>query len=181
MGITAGSRTTAATAGVVLIGGLTVSLYSALHDNIAVSIAGLCLTLAALTAVVLILIHRWVTDTRDERRVLAALQREAQGQKATYITAQAALENEHGRLARDLAVERAALTARLKAELAALEQEFEERRATLAAETMEATLLMVHEGKFAPATTRDATLIEFPRQHPQTERQRSREHGVVRP
>lgn len=185
MSITTGTRTTAATAGVVLIGGLTVSLHSAIHRNVPGAIGGLGITLAALTAIVLILIHRWVTDTRDERRALAALQREAQSQKATCIAAKAALENERGRLAQDVAAERAALTARLKAERAAIEREFEEERATLVAETMEATFLMVRDGKFDPSTARDATLIEFPRQHPQQERhaegQRSRERGAVRP
>lgn len=183
--ITTGTRTTAATAGVALIGGLTVSLHSAVHHNIPEAIGGLGITLAALTTIVLTLIHRWVTDTRDERRILAALQREAQGQKSTYIAAKAALENEQGRLAQDVAAEHAALNARLKAERAALEREFEEQRATLIAETMEATFLMVRDGKFDPGTARDATLIEFPRQHPQqerqAERQRSREQGAVRP
>lgn len=179
MDLATGTRTTAATAGVVLIGGLTVSIHGALNDDIPAALCGLAVTLVALTALVLTLIRGWVTDTRDERRTLAALQREAQTREATYIAAKAALENEQGRLAKDVAAERAALTARLKAERDALESEFEERRATLISETMTATFLMFHEGKFAPEDLRKGTVIRFPNQQLQPERQR--EHGGVRP
>lgn len=179
MSLANGTKATATAAAVAVAIGLTVILYSITHGNLPHSIGGLGLTVLGLTVLVLINIRQWITDTSAERALLAAAQREAQNQKNVYITAQAALENEQGRLAQDLAAERAALDARLAAEREALRDEFEERRATLQAETMEATVMMLRGDGFAPSTT--GQLIQFPKQHPQQERHRSREHGVVGP
>lgn len=163
------------------LGGLATVVHGIIRSNAAHSVGGGFLAVAGLAVLALVAIYRWVTDTRDERRALAAAQREAQGRKDTYLAAQAALENEQGRLNRDVAAERAALDARLKAEREAIAAEFEERRAALIAETMEATLLMVQDGKLAPQPT--GKLIRFPHQQTdhQPERERSREHGVVGP
>lgn len=176
-------KTTAAAAALVVAAGIAATLYGLIYDDLPRSIAGLGLTVVGLTVIVLIVIHRWVTDTRAERQLLAASQREAQSQKSVYVVAQAALENEQGRLNRDMAVERLALSARLKAEREALARDFAEQRAIVIAETMEATVMMYRSGKFAPTQTATGNLIEFPRQHPerQEERARSREHGVVGP
>lgn len=176
-------KTTAAVAAAVVLAGLAALLYGLVRDDLPRSIAGLGLAIVGLTVISLIAIRRWVTDTRDERRLLAASQREAQSQKSVHIAAQAALECEQGRLNQDMAAERRALTVRLKAEREAMARDFAEQRATVIAETMEATFLMFHSGKFAPTKTVSGNLIEFPRQHPerQQERARSREHGVVGP
>lgn len=176
-------KTTAAAAALVVAAGLAAILYGLVYDDLPRSIAGLGLTIVGLTVIVLIVIRRWVTDTRAERQLLAAAQREAHNQKSVYVAAQAALENEQGRLNRDMAAERLALSARLKSERDALARDFAEQRATVIAETMEATFHMFRGGKFAPTQTVTGNLIEFPRQHPerQEERARSREHGVVGP
>lgn len=173
------TRNTAATGAAVTLGGLATVIHGIIRNNPAHSAGGGFVALAGLTVIALVVLHQWITDTRDERRALAAAQREAQGRKDTYLAAKAALENEQGRLNRDMAAERANLDARLKAEREAVAADFEERRAALIAETMEATLLMVHNGSLAPQPS--AKLIQFP--HQQTERQpeRSREHGVVGP
>lgn len=173
------TRNTAATGAAVTLGGLATVIHGIIRNNPAHSAGGGFVALAGLTVIALVVLHQWITDTRDERRTLAAAQREAQGRKDTYLAAKAALENEQGRLNRDMAAERANLDARLKAEREAIAADFEERRAALIAETMEATLLMVHNGNLAPQPS--AKLIQFP--HQQTERQpeRSREHGVVGP
>lgn len=183
MELTSGTRTTAAAASVAGLVGLVVTFHGAVRDQLAHSLGGVCLTMIALTALILVAIRKWVTDTSLERTVLAATQREAQTERSRYVALQAALENEQGRLRQDMAAERAALTARLKSERAALAAEFDERRDSLIAETMEATVLLHINGKLAPGKPTAGTLIPFPNQQSQggLERARSREHGVVGP
>lgn len=179
MDLTAGTRATttgAVAAGVV---GLAVTLHGAIRNQPANSLSGICITMVALTGLILIALRKWTTDTRDDRRILAAGQREAQTRKDVYLAAQAALENEQSRLNRDMAAERAALAARLMAEREQLRAEFEEQRATLIAETMEVAFLMMRNGDLDPKASAQSNLIPFPHQQPQ--RERSREHGVVRP
>lgn len=183
MDLTVGTKVIAGTAGATAAGGLAVSLYGIIRSDIARAMGGTCLTLTALTAVALVLIRRWITDTRDERRALAGAQRAAQSEQARYFASQAALEVEQGRLSRDMAAERRAITARMKAEREALAAEFEERRASLIAETMEATVLMIRDGKLAPAQPTQSKVIQLRQRQPQEHpaRERSREHGVVGP
>jgi hypothetical protein len=186
MGLTSGSRATIVVAAAAMLGGLPVLLYGIWRDDTARSLGGACLVMAALILISLVLIHRWITDTRDERRVLAAAQRQAIDERTRYIAAQAALENEQARLNRDMAAERHRIAAQLIAEREAMRDEFEEQRAALVAQTMEATVMMIRGGKFAPDDTpQGGTLIKFPRDLPQQTpapaRERSREHGVVGP
>lgn len=162
-----------------MAGGLALVIHGTAHREPAHTLGGTCITLTAVAVFALTLIRRWIVDTRDERRILAAAQREAIAEQSRYIAGQAALENEQGRLEQDMAAERAALAARLKAEREALAAEFAERRDSLIAETMEATVLMMKEGKLAPGQQATANLIPFPKQEPQ--RARTREHGVVGP
>jgi len=166
-----------------MAGGLLVVLHGTLRSNLAHTVGGTCLTLVALTGIALILIRRWIVDTSEERRILAASQREAQNQKTTYIAAQATLEVEQGRLTRDRALQVRADAARLTAEREAMVAEFEEKRAALVSETMEATVRMIRGGKLTPPAAAESKVIQFPHQHPQhqPERARSREHGVVGP
>jgi hypothetical protein len=174
MNLTGGTRATATTAGTILLGGLTLTLYGAIRDNFAHSLGGACLTITALTVIALVIIRRWIVDTSNERRRLAEDQRRTQDEYASYIALKAALEVEQGRLRQDISAEHAALNERLAVERAKMEADFEERRATLRAETMEATFLMFHNGKFAPGASQTGQLIPFPQQEPQ--RQRAREH-----
>lgn len=183
MGITHGARVTTGAAGAAAAGGLAVVLYGTLRDDLARAVGGTAVAFTALTVLALILLHRWIADTSDERRILAATQRESVAERSRYFAAQAALENEQGRLNRDMAAERAALAARLQAEREALAAEFEEQRATLIAETMEATVLMIRDGKLAPDTQTQSKVIQIRERQAQRqlERERSREHGVVGP
>lgn len=174
MELTGGTRATATMAGTILLGGLTLTLYGAIRDNTAHSLSGTCLTITAITAIVLLAIRHWVVDTREERRRLAEDQRRTQDEYASYIALKAALEVEQGRLRQDISAEHAALNERLAVERRKLEAEFEERRAALVSETMETTFLMFHDNKFAPGTARAGRIIPFPQQEP--ERQRAREH-----
>jgi hypothetical protein len=173
----------AAAATAALLAGPAAILYGIARDEQPSSTGGLGLTVIGLTILILIVIRKWVTDTLTERLALGAAQREAQTQRDRYVAAQAALENEQGRLRQDLNAEHLALAARLEVERAAIERDFEEQRAALIAETVEATFLMIHSGKCAPTRNGTGNLIQFPQQHPQhqAERTRSREHGVVGP
>jgi hypothetical protein len=148
------------------------------HD-LARALAGTCLLLTTLTVIALALLHRWITDTSDQRRVLAEKEAQADAERSRYFALEAALEGEHSRLSMELAGQRASLAAQLVAERRALEAVFEERRATLICETTEAVVQMFQGGKLAPASVARGKVIQFPNQIP--EHSRSREQEVVGP
>jgi hypothetical protein len=172
-----------ATAGatVVLIVGFAVIAYSTRHGNVAGSIGGACLILCALTLIALVLIKRWVCNTSEERRIYGAATQAAQNAHTRYIACQAALENEQGRLNRDMAAERARIAAQLIAEREKMARDFKEERATLAAEAFRTGAEMERAGMLRPEAAQPANLIHFPRDLPQQQREHSREHGVVGP
>lgn len=179
MGLTGGTRATATTGVGALLAGAAVTIHAVARADPAQALGGLCLTMAALTLIALLFIHHWFTNTSEERRALAAATRAAEDERNRYVSLEAALENEHGRRSQAVAAERAGLAVRLATEREALRSEFEERRASLIAETMEATVRMYRNGKFAPQATAKGNLIPFPQQ--QSERERSRGHNVVGP
>lgn len=162
-----------------MLGGLGLTLHGVWRDQASHSLAGVVLSMIALTIIILAVIHRWVTDTRLERQALAAAQRLAQTERATYTAAKAALENEQARLYRDLAADRAADTRRLKAERQAMEDEFEDARAELSNNAMEILATWMVGGKVRPPERQAGNLIQFPRQEPK--RERAHEHGAVGP
>jgi hypothetical protein len=166
-----------------MFGGATITLYGVVRRDPTLSLGGACLTMIALTLIALFFIHRWFTNTNEERRVLAERTRAADDERNRYVSLKAALENEQGRLSRDMAAERAALAVRLATEREAQRVEFEELRASLIAETMEATVRMFHNGKFAPEVQKIGNLIPFPeQQHDRLPaRARSHDQGSARP
>ncbi|WP_329215071.1 hypothetical protein OG352_05935 [Streptomyces sp. NBC_01485] len=181
MDLTGGMRATVTAAGTILLGGLSTSLYGVHHDDLARSVGGAFLAVTALIFIALAVIRRWIIETGHERSRLADSERRAQDEHASYIALKAALENEQGRLRQDISAEHAALNERLKAERRKMEADFEEGRATLISETMEATVRMFHNGKFAPDTAVAGQLIPFPQQEPARQRERSRGHEVGGP
>jgi hypothetical protein len=178
---TATSKAAIAGAILIMIAGFAAILYTARHGNEAVSIAGACLILSGLTLTALIQVKGWTTNTSDERRILAAAQREAIAERSRYITARAALEGEHNRLAQNMATERAQLTARLDTERKKMRDDFEGERATIMAEAFQTGAEMERAGLLKPGTPKQGNLIQFPRGLPDQQRERSREHGVVGP
>lgn len=181
MSLTNSARITAATAATTALGGLATTLHGAINDSPARAIGGVGLTMTGLTTIALILIRRWVTDISDDRQALAAAQCEAQQERSSYFALKAALENEQGRLSQDLATERRDLEARLVAERQAMADDFEAKRGNLIAETMEAAVLMMCNGEFAPAATSQGKLIRFPHPERAEARERARGHNVVGP
>lgn len=185
MGLTANSKMGVAAAVGILIVGFAVIIRSTMQDHVAGSIAGACLVMSGLTITVLVLCRHWIMDTRDERRVLAAAQRQADGERTRYIAVQAAFENEQVRLKRDMAAERARMAATLAAERKAMAAEFAETRATEMSDAFRAGAEMERAGMLKPArATTPGNLIQFPGQGQparEPQRERSREHGVVGP
>jgi hypothetical protein len=177
------SRVTIASAAALILAGLTIVLHGIALDDIPRSVGGLGVALVGATATALVMIRIWVTDTGEQRHQLAHDQRLALAQRDRYFAAQAALECEQSRITQAAAAERAANAARLAAERDALHTEFEERRAALIAETMEATILMLRGDKLTADEKPAGNLIPFPQQllHREPEQARSREHGVVGP
>lgn len=179
MGLTGRTRVAIATGIGALLAGTAVTLDAIARTDPAQALGGLCLVMVALTLIALLFIHHWFTNTSEERHVLAERTRAAEEEQNRYVSLKAALENEQGRLARDMAAERASLAERLVAEREALISELEERRAVIVAETMEATVRMYRNGKFAPQPSEKGILIPFPKQQP--ERARAHGHNGVGP
>lgn len=183
MEFTATSKAAATVAAVLLTSGFAAIIHSVSTDNVAASIGGACLVMVALTVTVCVLVRHWIVDTNTERAILAAAQHEAQAERSRYFAAQAALENEMGRLNRDMAAERARIARSLAAEQAKLRAQFEEERAELAAEAFRTGVEMERAGMLKPGAEKtQGVLIRFPR-HPEhaAEQERSREHGHVGP
>lgn len=182
MDVTGGMRAATAAGTAVLISGLGVTLHGIIRDDLSHSIGGTCLTLVALLTIGLVVLRRWIVDTSERERLLDEARRFADAERVRYIAAQAALENEQGRLTQDRAAERLADAARLIEERKALRAEFEEQRATLITETMEATVRMIQQRRLvaSPAPSKVIQLRQPQRQR-LVERERSREHGVVGP
>lgn len=183
MDVTAGTKATATAAAAVMAGGIAVILYGVIRDDLSRSLGGACLTMTALTLIALIAIRKWTTDTGEERRILAAAQRETQSERTRYIAAQAALENELNRLIRDAAADRARGHVALNSEREAIHQQFEEKRAQLVCDTLAIAVGLVRGTTDDHARAENNVVIQFPTQQPEQtgERERSREHGVVGP
>ncbi len=179
MDLTSGTRVTVTTAGTTLLGGLSLTAYGAICDDVAHSVSGTCFTIVAITVIALLVIRRWVIDTSDERRHLAEAGRRAHDEYASYIALKAALLNEQGRLRQDISAEHAALNERLATERAAMQEEFELKRTELSNEAMKIAFSWVESGKVRPPERARNNLIPFPQQDQQQER--AREHGVVGP
>jgi hypothetical protein len=164
-----------------LLAGLITVLHGTYRGDLGHTVGGTCLTLIALTSLALVFIRKWVIDTNDERRILAAAQRSAEAERARYFAAQAALENEQGRLRQDITAERQANAVRLKTEREALANEFEAKRGELAAEAMEVAVRLVCGKKLDPRQVATAKLIQFPQNLPHQQHDRARERGEVAP
>ncbi|WP_345589199.1 hypothetical protein [Streptomyces marokkonensis] len=141
--------------------------------------------MTGLSLVILIFVRRWVCDTRDERRVLADTQRQAQAEQTRFLALQAAQVNEMGRLTQERAAERARNTATLKAEREKLRAEFQGTRAKELSEAFQTGAEMERAGVFKKRQQPSrGNLLTFPKKQPaapEAERERSREHGVVGP
>ncbi|MGY5048230.1 hypothetical protein ACWDE0_21760 [Streptomyces sp. 900105755] len=187
MGLTVSSKSAIGTAAGVVLAGFAVIVQSIPHDRVAGSIAGACLVMLGLAGLILAFGRHWIVNTSEERRLLAVSQRQADDRRTMYIAAQAALENEQGRLNRDVAAERARNAATLKAERERMRREFEASRAQEIADAFRTGAEMERAGLLKPGKTPAGNLIRFPKQEHQaaperaTGRERARERGVIGP
>ncbi|MEU0991078.1 hypothetical protein [Streptomyces sp. NPDC005953] len=175
----AGARTGIATSFTALMISAALLTHGATIDSLPTCLAGLALTLVALTSLVLIFVRHWTSDTRAERARLGEATRDASAVSARYLAAQAALDSERQRLLRDTAAERERCKAQLEAERAALLQEFEESRARIACEAFEAAVVIWRKG--IPKEAQHAKVIGFPTQERERERERPRSRDVIQP
>lgn len=182
---TASSKAASATAAGILTAGFGIIIHSTSHDDVAGSIGGACLVMVALTITICVLVRHWVVNTSTERSILAAATREAQAQRAMYQAAQCALENEMGRLNRDMAAERARIASTLATERAKMRAEFEALHDQDMTDAFQTGVQMERAGMLKPGAfqPKRGNLIQFPGQQAghAAERERSREHGHVGP
>jgi len=181
MDVTAGTKTTAGLAALVMTAGLSVILYGVVFNDLARALGGACLTMPALLLIALVAIRTWITSTAEERRVLAASTREAQAEQNRYFALRAALESEQSRLTQSMAADRARAAAALAVERKAMEAYFDEKRAKLVTDAFTTGVQMERAGMLNPKKPVPGNLIPFPQQERAAERERSREHGVVGP
>lgn len=174
--LTAGTRTTAVTAAAVMFTGMAIIVYGVVVNDLARSLGGACLTMPALTLVALVVIRRWVTNTAAERERLAQATREVEAERLRYVAGQAAQEQESTRLRRDAAAAIDRAQRQVEVEREAMEVAFEERRAKLICDTVQATYLLAREDRIDLEQQAHARVVQFPMQ----EQARARERGVSR-
>lgn len=187
MDLTGSTRATITASAAGLLGGALASVYGVARSSVPHSLTGLGLIVTASTAIALAILREWIVDTKDERRYLAAAQRQAESQHSQYFAARANLENEMVRNARDMAAERAANAASLVKEREALRAAFEADRLQQSQKAFRLGAQMERAGMLKPDEPAPTNLIQFPHQqpepqeHPQPERTRPSEHGVGGP
>lgn len=175
--LTAGSRTTAVAAAAVMCTGMTIIVYGVVVNDLARSLGGACLTMTALTLIALVAIRRWVTNTSVERARLAEATREVEAERLRYVAGQAAQEQESTRLRRDAAAALQRAARQIEVERAVMAEAFEEKRAKLICDTIEATYLLAREDRLTAEQERreHAKVVPFPEQ----EQVRARERGSI--
>lgn len=185
MGLTVGTRTTTVGGGTLTAVGLTLSIGGVIRSQEALALAGVSLTMTSVLIVALGFVYRWMTDTRAERRALAAAQERAQEERSSYFALKAAAEAEMTRMHRDIIAERAQNAAALVAERAAMYAQLERDRFQIETKGFHTGVMFEREGLLEPDAPAPSNIISFPKSlempavEPQQER--SREHGVVGP
>lgn len=168
----------ALTAITLLTGSATVAIGAAIHRP-ALAIGGTCLAMIALTGIILLSVRAWVIDVSAERHQLQLASRALNAERTTYITSQAALQEERGRMRADLAGSQVQIRQQLEREREALRQEFDDKRGELIRDTFEAAVRMVRAGLLDPPEP-GGTVVRFPRQAHPAERDTIRGRDVSR-
>lgn len=174
-------RTYAVVAAATFIVGAALIVFGIVADHLPYTIAGAAIAISTQAAVSLCAVRRWTTNTAHERRALRDAQLQADESRARYRAAEYAIEAERKRLRHDAIAAGRRADATLQAELDALHQQFEEKRAALIGETLETAFHMINDGKlFEPTRPGDARgrgreVIPFPVQPADHERARGRD------
>ncbi|MFF5670323.1 hypothetical protein ACFY8S_09325 [Streptomyces hygroscopicus] len=159
-------------------GSVTVAVGIALRHP-ALAIGGTCLAMTALAGIILLSVRTWITDVSAERCQLQLAARDLDTERTRYVAAQAALQEERGRMRADLASIQTQTRQELEREREALRQEFDDRRAELIRETFEEAVRMVRAGLLDTPEPR-GTVVRFPAQGHPAERDRVRGRDVIR-
>ncbi|MER5482989.1 hypothetical protein ABT024_07195 [Streptomyces sp. NPDC002812] len=158
------ARAAAIAASSSLAAGATVLAYGLYIDDLTPAVGGVGVTITSSVLLALVKIRVWTTDTRAERTRLAEATQQAEDERTRYIALAAASDAESTRIRRDAAAERQENLVRLRAERAAMEEDFAGREATRQCEALDAAFHMIRRGVLnAPAQPEThARVIELP-------------------
>ncbi|MET8475375.1 hypothetical protein ABZY90_19835 [Streptomyces sp. NPDC006422] len=178
-----GKWSLAVLAGTACTAGFGITAAGVEADRPAMVLAGSCFALIGLTAFLLTILHRWITDTARDRERHFEAARALDEERAKYVAARAALEAERERVRRDAAADREHSVARLAEERAVMEDQFESAKAELVCRAFEAGVRMQRSGKLDEPEVPHGRVVRFPTAGPADQQagERSREHGVVWP
>lgn len=169
---TAGAASTTGAA-VSLTAGIAIVTAGVITYHPPLAIAGTCLAMIALAAIILLTVRSWIADVSAERAQLHTATREQESERARYAAAQAALAQERARLRSDLADAQIRMRQQLEQEREAMRQEFEDHRAELIRDSFEQGARMVRDGLLDdPAPEPSNTVVRFPSFPAQHERAR---------
>lgn len=166
-------------AGVILAAGLTLVARGLAHNATPETLVGVVLCISAQMLGCMRLIYWWVTNTAVLRTALLASKQHHDEEAAKYSAGLLANAAEQDRTRRALLEGARRLDQTLKVERAALEAEFEEKRADLVSRTMETTLRLARAGEFDETAVRERArervIVPFPTQPADYERARGRD------
>jgi len=148
------------------------------EDRLPETITGFALTVCAALAISLHVVHRWITNTAQERDALHEATLRRDDERAKYLAGQYAVEAELKRIRLDAVAAARRADKALQAERVTLHAAFEEKRAALISQTLEAAVQMIDEGGLLDAprnAERGRTVLPFPAQPADHERARGRD------
>jgi hypothetical protein len=168
-------RALAACTGICLLAGIALVVVGAAARHIPATAGGGGIVLATTVAASMLVIHRWLTDVTAERARLAQATRDADTERTRYIAANAALQQEQQRVRTDLQDHYRRTQLELARHRAALDDEFETRRAELAAKAFELGATMALTGKLTADPGTSADVVHLPTRQPQRQRAATRQ------
>lgn len=138
-----------------------VLLIGAIPHSAPLAATGACLILLSLTALILLYVRVWISDTNDERRRFDDASVALEAERCRYVACQAGVQAERTRVRAELAAGNAALEEKLRIQGEAMWQQYEDERAKLITDAFEMGARMAQDGHLEPAT-RGAQVIHLP-------------------
>lgn len=170
-------RTNTVAVATLLIGAVLLTI-GVIEDSLPETITGFTLTICASLATCLHIVHRWIVDTAHERDALHEATQRRDHERERYLAGQFTIEAELKRIRLDAVAAARRADEALQAERVALHAAFEEKRAGLISETLEAAVQMIDEGGLLDpprSAARGRTVLPFPAQPADHERARGRD------
>jgi hypothetical protein len=170
---------TYAASGTLLLAGATFIALGLAGDATPETLAGVVLCISAQMLASMRLIYRWVTDTSVVRASLLLSKQRHDEEAAKYSAGLLAIAAEQDRTRREAIAGARRRDETLKIEREALQAEFEEKRATLVCQAIEAGVRLAQSGKLDEAPARERVVVPFPMQPVDYERARDRGRDVI--